>query len=240
VILGSQRRLRLPGREDLAIILSWGCSRCAGIVIRTWRWRSCRLAVRARVYDTAVVAVLLALAFRISGALSWWAGAGLAGSPCCCAGIGGLERQADLGLTSPARQRVLWATIHIRRHHWTRTPLDLSLAAAGSAAAGAVRRSRWTGGRASVGPATVLILLYSGVLATAFATWAAQSITRSLGAQASATGYLAIPVVGLVSGALILGEQLGPLDVAGFALVLGGVAAASLVSAPGLRRDRGS
>jgi hypothetical protein len=84
----------------------------------------------------------------------------------------------------------------------------------------------------------VAILLYSGVLATAFAAWATQSITRSLGAQASATGFLAIPVVGLVSGALILGEQLGPLDVAGFALVLGGVAAASLLSAPGLRRAR--
>jgi drug/metabolite transporter (DMT)-like permease len=77
--------------------------------------------------------------------------------------------------------------------------------------------------------ATVLILLYSGPLATVFANWASQSITRSLGPQASATGFLAVPVVGLVSGWLVLGEQLGPVDVLAFTLVLGGVAAASLL-----------
>jgi probable blue pigment (indigoidine) exporter len=42
-------------------------------------------------------------------------------------------------------------------------------------------------------------------------------------------GFLATPVVGLIAGALILGESLGPIDIAGFALVLGGIAAASLV-----------
>ncbi len=79
------------------------------------------------------------------------------------------------------------------------------------------------------GPVTVLVLLYSGPLATAFATWASQSITRSLGPQASATGFLAVPVVGLLSGWLILGEALGPLDVVGFALVLGGVGITAMV-----------
>ena len=69
------------------------------------------------------------------------------------------------------------------------------------------------------------------MLATAFASWASQAITRSLGPQASATGFLAVPVVGLASGWLILGEQLGPVDVVAFGLVLAGVAATSLPAA---------
>ena len=84
-------------------------------------------------------------------------------------------------------------------------------------------------GEITWGLPTVLILLYSGPLATAFANWASQSITRSLGPLTSAMGFLATPVVGLVAGALILGESLGLIDIAGFALVLGGIAAASLV-----------
>ena len=67
------------------------------------------------------------------------------------------------------------------------------------------------------------------MLATAFAVWATQAITRSLGPQASATGFLAIPVVGLLSGWLVLGETLGAADVLGFGLVLGGVAVTSLL-----------
>jgi len=77
-------------------------------------------------------------------------------------------------------------------------------------------------------PITVLVLLYSGPLATAFATWASQSITRSMGPQASATGFLAVPVVGLISGAIILGEKLGPVDILGFGTVLAGVAVTSV------------
>ena len=76
-------------------------------------------------------------------------------------------------------------------------------------------------------PLTILILLYSGVLATAFASWGSQAITRSLGPQAAATGFLAVPVIGLASGWLILGEQLGPVDVIAFGLVLAGVAVTS-------------
>jgi drug/metabolite transporter (DMT)-like permease len=66
------------------------------------------------------------------------------------------------------------------------------------------------------------------VLATAFASWGSQAITRSLGPQAAAIGFLAVPVIGLASGWLILGEQLGVADVVAFGLVLGGIAVTSL------------
>ena len=128
---------------------------------------------------------------------------------------------------------ILWAgvTIHIRRHTWISRPLDLQpwmlLAALIPVAVAALILE--PDGEITWGLPTILILLYSGPLATAFANWASQSITRSLGPLTSAMGFLATPVVGLVAGALILGESLGPIDIAGFALVLGGIAAASLV-----------
>lgn len=130
---------------------------------------------------------------------------------------------------------VLWAivTIHIRRHHWHASPLELQpwmlLVALVPVLATTLllepgRAIRWE-------PASIAALLYSGPLATAFAFWASQSITRSLGPISSAMGFLATPVVGLLSGALLLHEQLGLADLAGFALVLGGIGAATLLPA---------
>ena len=109
---------------------------------------------------------------------------------------------------------ILWAgvTIHIRRHTWVSRPLDLQpwmlLAALIPVAVAALILE--PDGEITWGLPTVLILLYSGPLATAFANWASQSITRSLGPLTSAMGFLATPVVGLIAGALILGESLGP------------------------------
>ena len=132
-----------------------------------------------------------------------------------------LELAGTLGLIFNG---VLWATvtIHIRRHTWISSPLDLQpwmLLIASVPVVGAAllfeqgREIHWE-------TPAILALLYSGPLATAFANWASQSITRSMGPIASAMGFLATPVVGLVSGALILHESLGLIDIVGFALVL--------------------
>ena len=137
---------------------------------------------------------------------------------------------------------ILWAavTIHVRRHRWTQSPLDLQpwqlLVALVPLAILALAVEHGDG--IVWGPVTILVLLYSGPLATAFATWASQSVTRSLGPQASATGFLAVPVVGLLSGWLILGEALGPVDVLAFGLVLGGVGIASMAPVAGNARYR--
>ncbi len=130
----------------------------------------------------------------------------------------------------------------MRRHRWTQSPFDVQawqfLVAFVPVAILAVLIDGGRGVRAE--PATVLILFYSGALATVFAVWATQSITRSLGSQASATGFLAVPVVGLVSGWLLLGEALGPLDLLGFGLVLAGVAVTSFLPAAGEARRAGA
>ena len=240
VLLGVQGRLRMPDRSNLSIILSIGLVQvAAGVVLQNLALQvvdAGRSAVL--VYTMPLwVAVILVIAFRTRPTRYELIGLVL--------GIGGLvlllnpatidwnkpgEIAGALGLLLNA---VLWAavTIHIRRHRWTQSPLDLQpwqlLAALIPLAILAIGVEHGEGIRWE--PATLLFLLYSGVLATAFAVWATQAITRTLGPQASATGFLAIPVVGLLSGWLFLGETLGPLDLLGFGLVLGGVAVTSFL-----------
>jgi drug/metabolite transporter (DMT)-like permease len=144
-----------------------------------------------------------------------------------------LDRPGEVpGMLALLLASVLWAasTIHVRRHHWTLPPLVLQpwqlLAALIPMLLFAVALE--PGATVAWTPVTVAVILYSGPLATAFAFWASQSIVRSLGPLASTTGYLAIPMVGLISGALVLHESLGLVDLAGFGLVVAGIAATSL------------
>jgi drug/metabolite transporter (DMT)-like permease len=239
-ILGVQRRIRRPPRSDVPIILSVGLVQiAAGVLIMNLALQAVP-AGRSSVLLYAMpiwVAVLMWVFFRarprrneLIGLILGLTGLLVLVNPTVIDWGVPAELAGTLALIGNA---VLWAavTIHIRRHTWVSNPLDLQpwmllVALVPVAAAALVLEP---GLEITWGLPTVLILLYSGALATAFANWASQSITRSLGPLTAAVGYLAIPVVGLVAGAVLLGESLGPIDIAGFALVLGGIAAASLV-----------
>ncbi len=241
-ILGVQRRIKRPPRHDLPIIASVSLLQiAAGVLIMNFALQAVP-AGRSSVLLYAMplwVALLLWAFFRTPPRRNEAVGLVL--------GLGGililvnptvidwgvpLELAGTLALVVNG---ILWAavTIHIRRHTWMSSPLDLQpwmlLTASVPVVLAALlleqgREIRWE-------LPAILALLYSGPLATAFANWASQSITRSLGPLASAIGFLATPVVGLVSGAVLLGESLGLLDLAGFALVLGGIAVTSLIPA---------
>ena len=239
VLLGARGGIRRPPRADYPILLSIGIGQiAAGVVIVNF---ALQVVAAGRssvlVYTMPLwVAVLLALVFRVRPRRNELAGLALG-----IAGLVALLNPAVIDWSKPGElagtlalllNAVLWAavTIHIRHHRWRSTPLALQpwelLVALVPIALLAFVLEGFQGVRWE--PATVLILIYSGPLATAFAFWASQAVTRALGAQASATGFLAVPVVGLASGAILLGEALGPVDVLGFALVLAGVALASL------------
>jgi drug/metabolite transporter (DMT)-like permease len=246
-LLAFQRRLRLPDRASLPIIVSVGLGQiAAGVALQVLALQvvpAGRSSVL--VYTMPLwVAVILALTLRrlprrneLVGLVLGIGGLGALLNPAVLDWGAGTELLGTVGLLLNA---VIWATvtIHVRRHRWTRAPLELQpwmlllalvVMAVMAAALEPGRPVRW-------GPATVLVLLYSGPLATAFAFWASQAIVRSLDAQASAIGFLATPVIGLLSGAIVLGEALGPLDVAGFAMILAGIGVTSL--APALRERR--
>jgi len=66
----------------------------------------------------------------------------------------------------------------------------------------------------------VLVLLYVLVLPMIFANWIWFVLLRRLPASVAGLSTLAIPVVGVISGALLLGERVGPGELAALALVL--------------------
>jgi drug/metabolite transporter (DMT)-like permease len=235
LLLAAQGRLRWPPRSDVPIVLSVGLLQVAGGVLIMNLALQVVPAGRSAVlvYTQPLwVAVILAAVFRIPPLRNELVGlvAGLAGlvlllNPAVIDWSNGAEVAGTLALLVNA---VLWAavSIHIRRHAWSSSPFDLQpwqLLVAFVPLAVAAVVLEW-GEPITWGLPTILILLYSGALATAFASWASQAITRSLGPQAAATGFLATPVIGLASGWWILGEQLSAVDVVAFGLVLGGIA----------------
>ncbi len=240
-ILGVQGRIVRPPRSDVPIVISVGVAQiAAGVLIMNLALQAVP-AGRSSVLLYAMplwVALLMWLFFRVRprriellGLVFGLVGVGILVNPSVIDWGVPAELLGTLGLVANS---ICWAgaTIHIRRHHWTSNPLDLQpwmlLVALVPVSIGALvlepgRPIRWE-------PATVLVLLYSGPLATAFANWASQSIVRSLGALTSAIGFLAVPVVGLASGAVFLHESLGLIDIAGCGLVLVGIAIASIMA----------
>ena len=117
------------------------------------------------------------------------------------------------------------ASVHIRRHSWTSSPLELLpgqlLAAALPLTVLALVIERvphidWT-------TLLVLIVLYQGPVATAFAVWAQTTVLRSMPAISTNLTLMMIPVVGLVASALLVDEKITPTLLAGMALTFAGV-----------------
>lgn len=118
------------------------------------------------------------------------------------------------------------ASVHIRRHKWTAPPLALlpwQLLAATvpvtllAIAVEGVPTITWT-------PTLVLIVAYQGLLATAFAIWAQITVLRSLPAVTTNLTLMMIPVVGVISSALLVDERITAVLMAGLILIGSGVA----------------
>ncbi len=73
-------------------------------------------------------------------------------------------------------------------------------------------------------PQLVWIVVYQGVLATGTAFWAQIVILRNLAAVSTNLTLMAVPVVGLVSSAVLLGEDITTTLAIGLLLIILGVA----------------
>jgi drug/metabolite transporter (DMT)-like permease len=117
-------------------------------------------------------------------------------------------------------------SVHIRGHRWTITPLEaipwqLLGAAVPLVALGLIVDGPpvidWT-------PQLVWIVLYQGMLATGIAFWAQIVILRNFSAVSTNLTLMAVPVVGVVSSAVLLGEDVTTALGIGLVLVITGVA----------------
>jgi drug/metabolite transporter (DMT)-like permease len=116
--------------------------------------------------------------------------------------------------------------VHIRAHRWTVAPLDsmpwqLMAATVILVTLGFVVEGPpvidWT-------PQLVWIVLYQGLIATGIAFWVQIVILRNLSAVSTNLTLMAVPVVGVVSSAIILGEDVTTSLLLGLVLVILGVA----------------
>ena len=118
------------------------------------------------------------------------------------------------------------ATVHVRGHRWTATPLALmpwQLLIAGlltlpfALAFDGLPDFAWTAQEAAV-------VLYQVVLASGFGVWGILTLGRSLPAVSSGMLFMTVPAIGVISSVLLVGETLTAAAVAGMALVFVGVA----------------
>lgn len=126
----------------------------------------------------------------------------------------------------------VWAAaiLHVRGHRWAGTALELApwqmaVALPPLAVLAWIMEGPPS---ADLSPTFLWVAAYNGPLATAFAFWAAITVTRLLPAITVSLAFLCVPVAGLVFSALMLGEGMSAANVLGLALVGAGVAVVAL------------
>jgi drug/metabolite transporter (DMT)-like permease len=240
-VIAVRRGLRLPSRHDLPVVLSVGLGQmAAGIALMNLALPLVSAGRSAiLVYTMPLWVALIQLpALRAGGAARQVAGllVGLVGIAVLL-NPGAVDWGSSgqlLGSAGLLFSAVLWAatTIHLRRHDWRGTPLDLMpwqllvalvplVLAALLLEAG--RPINWE-------PTAFAAILFSGPLATALAFWLSQSISRLLSPLATTMGFLAVPVVGLAASSIMLGEPLTALDFAGATVTFLGIVLVSTSS----------
>lgn len=239
--LAFRRALSLPDRRDVPVIVSVGLGQmAAGIAFMNL---ALPLVAAGRSSILVYTMPLWVGLFQLPTLLAAGAKRQLAGLLVGLVGIGlllnpqSIDWQSQgqlLGSAALLVSAALWAvtTIHLRQHEWHGTPLRLMpwqlLVAMVPLLAFAVifdagKSIRWE-------PVSVAAVLYSGPLATALAFWLSQSISRSLSPLATTMGFLAVPVVGVASSWVLLGEQFTALDVAGGAITFVGIVVVSMAA----------
>lgn len=240
VVLGALMRgtgrLRPPARSDLPIVISYGllaiavgigsmnlalpfveAGRASILAYTLPLWAVPIVAIVARARPTrpemtGLALGLVGLALLLNPAAIDWS------SPEVLIGVALLLGGAMAGAA---------ALVHVRAHRWTGAPFDVQIWQLFVAVlplgilAVALERDAWAAVDWDLG--ITVVVLYSGALATAFAYWGSQSIVRVIGPTTTSIAYLAVPVVGIVTGAVVLAEPITLLDVAGLVVTSAGV-----------------
>jgi drug/metabolite transporter (DMT)-like permease len=116
-------------------------------------------------------------------------------------------------------------SVHIRRHDWAITPMQaLPWQLAGAALILTIiglivdgpPSIDWT-------PQLAWIMVYESILASGVAFWAQIAVLRNLSAVSTNLTMTGVPVLGVVSSAVVLGEPITASLVFGMALVVAGV-----------------
>jgi|TARA_R110002072_G_scaffold19040_25_gene70628 drug/metabolite transporter (DMT)-like permease len=239
-LLAWRRNLALPKRQDLPVLLAVGLLQMGlflALVNTALQFvEAGRSAVLA--YTTPLWVLPGALLFlgermnqlKLAGFLLGLLGVGLLFNPF---GFDWSAGDVVLGNGLLMIAALAWAVtiLVIRGHRWAATPLQLApwqmlLAALPLMILALIFEGPPIGPQSVIRwqPEVWAILLYNGPLATSFPYWATVTISRALPAISASLGFLLVPIFGVISSALWLGESLGVTLLTGLALLLLGLA----------------
>lgn len=245
-IAAMQRRLSLPSRQDMPVVLSIALLHMVGYAVLVSVGllfvpvgRSVVLAYTTPLWVTPGAALLLGERLtvpRAAGVVLGLAGLAVLFNPLA---FDWHDKTALFGNGVLLAAAVLWAAsiLHIRAHRWQAAPFDLlpwEMALA-TLVLGVMAmtvdgwpRVEWT-------PNLIGLLLYSALPGSALAFWGAAVASRDLPAVTTSLGLLAAPVIGIAASALALGETPTLSLAVAVVLIIGGIALGALASPPRLQ-----
>lgn len=239
VVLFLRRRIPVPGRQDLPVVISVGLLQMFGYMGLVHLSLQFVEAGRAAIlsYTTPLWVTPAAILF-LGEKLTWMRAAGL------FAGVTGIavllnpsaldwdDSNVVAGNLLLLVAALCWAIgiLHIRTHTWELSPLDIApwqmLLAAGpitlvAALTEPVSAIEWNEG-------LIAVVAYNGPIATALGFWALVSLNRALPAISTSLAILGVPAFGFLSSVIVLGEEPDISLVAGLILILTGVGLVAL------------
>ena len=230
----STGNLTFPSRADLPIITSLAVFRLAAVFVLVFSGlelvppgRSSVIVWTASLWTVPIAATFLGermigkrwlgLALGVSGVVVLFEPWSLAwGEPGVALGHVFLVLAAILNAVT---------SVHIRGHRWTIPPLQAIPWQLGGAAIILLALAFAREGVPDIDWTVQLgwVVAYQGVLATGVAFWAQIVVLRNLAAVSANLTLMAVPVVGVVSSAVILGEAVTITLLAGLVLIIAGV-----------------
>ena len=229
-------RLRVPGRADLPALLAVGVLQLAGFFALSHAALAWVPAGRTAVLSNATTVWIVPLSLLVLREpiprRRWWATAlGLAGVAALTGpwAIDWADPRAVVGHALLLAAALSWslAMVATRRRPPRLSMLEL-LPWAFAAAAAVLLPVALLQPPGVWGTEAWMALGLVGVLAGPAGTWCVMQATMTLPAVVASLGFLATPAVGLLLATAWLGEPLTPDLLAGAALILGGVAVATV------------
>jgi drug/metabolite transporter (DMT)-like permease len=233
-LLAVRRRLFLPSRADLPIVISVGVLQMMGNsglgIFGLSFVPPGRSAVLA--YTTPLWVTPLALlvgerpsARKLGGTVLGLAGMALLFNPLS---LDWHNRRVIFGQLVLLAAAFVWSVciVHIRGHRWHASPLELAPWQMLLAAVPLLIAARTVDGP-SPGDGSLAFwatILYTSCIATAFCFWAVIAANRRLSATTTSNAMLAVPVVGLTISASVTGETMDASLILGMLIMLAGIA----------------
>jgi drug/metabolite transporter (DMT)-like permease len=225
---------RVPPREDLPIITSLAVFRLATVFFLVFTaltlvppGRSSVIVWTASLWTVPIAAVFLGermVGRRWVGLILGISGVVVLFEPW---GLSWGEDGVVLGHVLLVLAAILNAatSVHIRGHRWTISPLQAVPWQLGSALVILFTLALVTDGWPEIDWTVQLgwVVAYQGILASGVAFWAQIVVLRHLAAVSANLTLMAVPVVGVVSSAILVGEPVTATLLTGLVLIIAGV-----------------